>query len=83
MTAFERELQSLKPYDEVQSTSDRHGYPFIGTAGHGYLVVPKSSPLFKNAEGICEYGYVGHLAVYLEEDSEAPLFLRKYGYVIA
>jgi putative N-acetylmannosamine-6-phosphate epimerase len=79
-TDFEKELQRLRPDDEIQYTqSDKYGYDFIGTASHGYLVVPKNDPNFNIAKKICSYSYKGKLAIYLEEDCEAPEFLKKIG----
>lgn len=41
-TIYEKELQALKPWDQVQHTrSIGRGYNKIETAGHGYLVVPR------------------------------------------
>ena len=80
MTGYEAELQRLKPYDEVQYTSQfphDNGYSFITTAGHGYLVVPVQDTYALIARQLCKYGFIGELAYYLEEDSEAPAFLRK------
>lgn len=79
MTTYEQELQALKSYDEVQSTEIVRGYDFITTAGHGYLVVPKSDPNSRTASRICNYGFKGKLATYLEEDYEASEFLKKVG----
>jgi hypothetical protein len=83
-TAYENELQRLKPQDEIQGTEKCRfsGYPFIYTAGHGYLCIPKGSADYITAERILNaslYGYKGKLAVYLEEDQEAPDFLKKIG----
>lgn len=64
--------------EDAKYTTEQHrGYPFIDTCGHGYLVVAKNDPNFSIAKKICSYGYKGKLAVYLEEDCEAPEFLRK------
>ena len=73
---YEKELQKLKPYDEVQGVSKVQGYDFITTAGHGYLVVPGDDENYKLAENIREFGYTGTLAIYLEEDCEAGEFLK-------
>lgn len=78
-TAYEVELQQLKDWDEVQYTETLRGYDFIVTAGHGYLVVPKSDPKYRTASAICNYGFKGKLAVYLEEDVETSEFLQKVG----
>jgi len=75
MDKYQKELQRLKPEDEVQGTEDFKGYEFIGTAGHGYLVVPKEDKNYSIAQKIISYGYKGDLAVYLEEDCEAGEFL--------
>jgi hypothetical protein len=75
-TLFEKELQSLKPWDEVQCTEETDkGYAYICTAGHGYLVIPMDDPRIDFAKEVCEYGFIGRLAVYLEEDYEAGEFL--------
>ena len=50
------------------------------TAGHGFLVVPRTSLYFNLARRIQKadgFGYCGRLAVYLEEDCQAPEFLSK------
>jgi len=75
-TLFKQELQSLKPWDEVQCIEETDkGYDFITTAGHGYLVVPMNDKNIALAKDVCEYGFIGVLAVYLEEDLEAGEFL--------
>jgi len=75
---YTQELARLKPDDEIQYIERLEKYPldFIGTAGHGYLVVPKEHPLHAHAHKICQYGYKGTHAVYLEEDCEASEFLN-------
>lgn len=79
-TLYEQELQNLKPWDEVQTTEEieKNGvkYDFIVTAGHGYLVVNRTSKHFRLAKSIAEFGFIGDYAVYLEEDSEASKFLK-------
>jgi hypothetical protein len=77
MTKFEIELQTLKPWDEVDSTIEKNGYQFIMTVGHGYLVVPVDDKNARAAKSLCKYGFIGELAYYLEEDCEAPAFLKK------
>lgn len=74
MNKYEKELQELKPWDEVQGTESA-SYDFITTAGHGYLVVPVGDDGYSEARRLCKYGFIGELAVYLEEDVEAPRFL--------
>lgn len=78
-TPFEKELSSLRLYDSINGTEKFKGFDFIDTAGHGYLVVPVDHPQIGLAKSICDYGYKGRLAIYLEEDCEAPEFLRKIG----
>jgi len=79
---FEIELSNLKPQDTIQITSypsHASGYPFISTAGHGYLVVPTDDPNYPKASAILSasgYGFKGIHAIYLEEDIEAGNFLR-------
>jgi hypothetical protein len=76
MTKYENDLQELRPDDEIQFTRSREeGYDKITTAGHGYLVVPFIDKNCMVASKICEYGYCGKLAFYLEEDSEMWKFL--------
>ena len=77
MNKYEKELQILKPQDEVQGVYEMDGYMFLSTGGHGYLVVPKEDKNYGLACRVYEYGYMGNLAVYLEEDCEAPEFLNK------
>lgn len=77
MNQYQKELQTLKPNDEVQGVETlSNGYQFITTAGHGYLVVLNSDKNYQKAKSICQYGYIGNLAIYLEEDCEAPEFLN-------
>ena len=78
MTPFEKELQTFRD-DQVQRTHKIEVgdfiYNFIPTSGHGYLVVPKDDKFYPVAKEIAGYGYSGKLAVYLEEDCEAPKFI--------
>jgi len=77
---YERELQALKSWDEVQFTQkcERSGYPFITTAGHGYLAIPRDDARGQSivSKMTVEYGFKGKLATYLEEDCEAPEFVK-------
>lgn len=93
MQAYTKELQALKSWDTVQSIKPSgirfagreavlshdavNGTFWISTAGHGYLAVPVSHPLSKVAKKIVAYGFKGKHATYLEEDSEAYLFLKQ------
>jgi len=82
MSKFISELQLLKPNDAAQSTSEMKDYQgrqwdFITTAGHGYLVVPKTSMYYNLACKIVEYGFKGSFAVYLEEDCEIGEFFGR------
>ncbi len=75
MNKYMKELQSLKSWDEVQTFRPvGRGYNFIGTAGHGYLVVPKNDVYYSVADSIG--GFKGKLAVYLEEDCEYSEFRK-------
>ena len=78
MTPYEKELQTFRD-DQVQRTQKIEVgdfiYNFIPTSGHGYLVVPKDDKFYSVAKKIAGYGYSGKLAVYLEEDGEAPKFI--------
>lgn len=76
MDIYETELQDLREHDEVQFSEWVQGYQFITTAGHGYLVVPAGDINYKTALQICQYGYIGNFAAYLEEDCEATQFLQ-------
>lgn len=77
MTKYEKELTYLKPEDPVQGSEvcKFTGLPFIYTAGHGYLIVPYANDNIDKARDIVKYGYIGALAIYLEEDCEAPAFI--------
>lgn len=80
MTNYEKELQQLRPHDTIQATvkeTQDKGYSFIMTASHGYLVVPRNDPRVSLAYKLCQYGYKGLQALYLEEDCEAPEFLSR------
>lgn len=71
-----QELSMLKPTDGINGIETlSNGYQFINTYGHGYLFVPKTDKLAKEAATIAIYGYRGELGYYLEEDSEASAFL--------
>ena len=79
---YVREFESLKSYDEVQYIdfidAGDHKFEFLATAGHGYLIVPRDSKFIDVAKNICtKYGYNGNLAIYLEEDCEAPAFIKQ------
>ena len=77
MNAYQQELQALRPHDEIQTFKPvGRGYNFIGTASHGYLVVPRNDLFANVAAKICEYGYKGKLAYYLEEDGEMHEFMQ-------
>ena len=69
--------------DNVQdySTSNIKGYVFIDTAGHGYLCLGSADNGYSEALAIARssnYSFVldGGI-VYLEEDCDAPKFLKK------
>jgi len=77
MEKYLKELQELKSWDEVQTlTYDKQdkGYGFIMTAGHGYVVVPTGDTNYAKAKKLASFK--GVHAVYLEEDSDAPTFLK-------
>jgi hypothetical protein len=80
MNKYQNELQELKPWDEVCMTIlNSNGYDFIPTAGHGYMVVPKNNKNYNLAKKITKLrgiGFVGNLAVYLEEDTELSEFIK-------
>lgn len=77
MNIYTQELTKLKPHDPVQGNRFLdNGYMFITTAGHGYLVVHKDNKHIDKAKELCKYGFIGTEAVYLEEDCEAPEFLK-------
>jgi len=82
MTNYEKELQELKTWDTVESTTILNegtlkGYGFIYTCGHGYLIVPKTDKDYKLALSICSFGFKGQLACYLEEDCEISEFANR------
>lgn len=84
MNKYQKELADMRPYDEVYSYEPvGRGYNFIDTAGHGYLVVPKTDIFADIAKKICAYGYIGQLAYYLEEDCEYSEFMRQVGAISA
>jgi len=72
---LKEDFQQQKPYDEIQYVEDYKGYPFLATAGHGYLAVNKLDKFAKIAKKVCSYGYEGKYAFYLEEDCEVSEFL--------
>lgn len=77
MDKYQKELQALKPWDEVQCTTwtdHNKGYPFIITAGHGYLVVRKDD-MYADRVKPSQYSFEGKYAYYLEEDCEAGQFI--------
>jgi hypothetical protein len=79
MTIFEKELSELKPHDPVQFTEldEKTLMPFIHTAGHGYLVIPRNgSERAVRALSLCKYGFKGEHAIYLEEDVEYGQFVE-------
>lgn len=76
MNKYEKELQALKSWDDVQCSRIYEDLLFIETAGHGYYAIPTDHPHFAIASKICSYGFKGKLAVYLEEDCEISEFKR-------
>ena len=76
MNKYQKELQILKPWDDVegQCIEVRNGYDRIYTAGHSYLCIPKADKNYFIAHKICKYGFKGELACYLEEDCEIQEF---------
>ena len=77
---YQIELQHLRMHDTVYQMNFKErdaGYGFITTAGHGYLVVPKDDKNYEMAKSICQYGYKGDHAIYLEEDCEWNEFMGK------
>lgn len=73
---YTEELQRLKSWDEVQFMTTDREYNFIETCGHGYLVIPVEDKNYKKALSLCQYGFKGDIACYLEEDCEAPAFMK-------
>lgn len=76
---YRSELAELRPHDEMQRIEPATvpGTYRITTAAHGYLVVPLTHTWNREARYLCAYGYQGRLATYLEEDCEAPAFIRR------
>lgn len=66
-------------HDKPVAVKKVHGYNYIMTEGHGYLVVPRGDPNVGLAVSLCDYGYITNTFVFLEEDSEAPKFLEGIG----
>ena len=76
MNKYMKELQELKSWDTVQFMNfpdNKKGYPFITTAGHGYLVVRKDD-MYKE-EARKHATFIGKYAYYLEEDCDCWAFL--------
>ena len=77
MNKYQKEFSQLKSHDPIQfSETTKEGYEFITTAGHGYLVIPKEDSNSSLASKMCEYGFKGQHADYLEEDCETPNFIN-------
>jgi len=60
------------------STSMIHGYHFISTPSHGYLVLGSDDNGYSDALAICRksnYSYLLNTLVFLEEDCDATEFL--------
>lgn len=74
---YTSELEKLRPDDQVQMQYPIHGYIYLDTMAHGYLVIPKNDNNYKIAESIVDYGYIGELGIYLEQDVEMNIFLNK------
>lgn len=54
-------------------------YRFIEDPGHGWLEVPKAELAEVGvADKITEYSYINGDKVYLEEDCDAPCFIKAY-----
>lgn len=54
-------------------------YTFYEDAGHGWLKVPYSAVVFlKLQKLISKYSYRNGSNVYLEEDADAPAFIKSY-----
>lgn len=72
-----KELQELKTWDEIQTITYEgrdKGYGYIMTAGHGYIAVPTGDIHYAKAKKLASFK--GVHAVYLEEDCDAPTFLK-------
>ncbi len=52
-------------------------YKFYHDAGHGWLAVPIEEVRELNVK-ISQYSYIKGETVYLEEDCDAPLFMKAY-----
>ena len=77
-------LANYRDEDERGYTTEQYkGYTFINTPGHGYLVIGSDENGYSDAIAIARksnYSYIldGGL-VYLEEDCDAPEFLKVMG----
>ena len=77
LTKAMRELQRMRPQDSDFTMRELKGHPFIGTAGHGYLVVLKGSEYESVVKATTrDYSYESDTAYFLEEDCEAGAFLE-------
>ncbi len=78
MTTLEKELQALKTWDTVDGIKFPEyyqGYPKIMTCGHGYLAIRKGD-INEDLVKQTGYSFKGEKAYYLEEDCEAPAFIK-------
>jgi hypothetical protein len=61
------------------TTEQYKGYTFINTAGHGYLALGSDDNGYSDGLAIAclsNYSYILDTLVFLEEDCDAPEFLR-------
>jgi len=78
MTKYEKELKKLKEKENIPNIDyfDYKGYEKITIEGKSYLVIPNDDKNYNLALDICNFGYIGKLAVYLEIEYNAIKFLN-------
>jgi hypothetical protein len=78
MNKYENELHNLKMVIDTPDIdyTDYKGYEKITTGGKSYLVIPNGDKNYDLALDMCQFGYVGNLAVYLEIEYSAIKFLN-------
>lgn len=77
-------LANYKEEDLTDYYLEKHkGYVFIDTAGHGYLCIGSDENGYSEAVNIAKHSNFSYILdgglVYLEEDCDAPEFLKRVG----
>ena len=76
MTKYKNELTKLKQNIPNLDYFDYKNYKKITIEGESYLVIPKEDKNYNLAVSMCDFGYIGKLAVYLEIEYSAIKFLN-------